>query len=218
MKTLPLTLLFSLTTFFNATPNHPIILLQTFGTAKQPGRIVAGNATERGITLQLAEHITAVMNQENDEIKLFTVNPAGNTKKDPLDVLNKINQINKAVVIQLTATNSKEAKPSCNLFFRCYNPLTDQMKRPVAPLAPVPLEDVYLLNFEQSKILSNKLTAALQSSANEFLKIAPTVGIPLANMRGIRHPVIQIEVSLNKNSQLEQIGNSIALGIKELLA
>ncbi len=216
-KIIPLFLALSFTTLHCTESEMPVLLLQTFGTNKHPGRTVAGDSTERSISLQLAEQISTQLTQNDTPVEVFIVNPAGQKKKDPLAVLNNINQINKAIVIQLTASSSKEVKPSCHLFFRCYNPLTDQIKRPLAPLTPVPLEDVYLLNFGQSKVLANTFATELRTHAEQFLDTKDPVGIPLANLRGIRHPVIQIEVALNKNSQLVQIGNSIALGLKKLL-
>lgn len=216
-KIIHLILTLALGTLHSTAPSQHLLLLQTFGTTKQPGRTVAGDTTERSITLQLAEHISSTLN-EGDETaaEAFIINPAGQKKKDPLEVLNKINQVRKATVIQITASQSKEVKPSCHLFFRCYNPLTDQIKRPLAPLTPIPLEDVYLLNFGQSKALANTLATALRTQANNFLDVKDPVGIPLAGARGIRHPVIQIEVSLNKNSSIFQIGNAIAQSIKKL--
>lgn len=216
LKVLTILLTLALGTLHSTASSQHLLLLQTFGTTKQPGRTIAGDTTERSITLQLAEHISSTLNEDETAAEVFIINPVGQKKKDPLDVLNKINQVHKATVIQITASQSKEMKPSCNLFFRCYNPLTDQIKRPLAPLTPIPLEDVYLLNFGQSKALANTLATALRTQASDFLDIKDPAGIPLAGARGIRHPVIQIEILLNKNSSIVQIGNAISQSIKNL--
>lgn len=192
----------------------PLLLLQTFGTKQHTGRTVAGG-TERGITIQLTEIINDVLANLEEPPQVFIINPVGDNKKKPLETLNKINQAKQAVVVQLTASQSLQAKPSCNIFYRCYNPLTDQIKRPYAPLTPIPLEDVYLLNFGQSKILAKSFNEYLKTT-NDFIDISEPIGIPLAGVRGIKHPMIQIEVNINKDTEITQLGTILAHALEKI--
>lgn len=197
-------------------PQLPFVLLQTFGTTHQTGRSVAGN-TERGITLQLAEHITTALNEGPEGIEAFIVNPAGRTKNSLIETFNKINHLSNAVVIRLTASQCATPKPTCFIFYRCYNPLTDQIKRPMAPLTPIPLEDVYLERFNASKTLAKALaTKALAEQQNVF-DIKTPAGIPLAAVRGIRHPVIQIEIQIDQQAHITHIGDLLTHCIKQII-
>ena len=207
---------------FLATPLYgfaelPFVLLQTFGTTHQPGRIVAGNS-ERGVTLQLAEHISTLINEGPEGIEALIVNPAGKNKNSSVETFNKINHLRHAVIIKLTASHSTKPKPSCAIFYRCYNPLTDQIKRPMAPLTPIPLEDVYLTSFNASKILAKKLSSHLLTVAQQIVDVKSPAGIPLANVRGIRHPVIHIEVHIDQAAQIAQLGDFLATSIKHMIA
>jgi hypothetical protein len=196
--------------------NAPLLLLQTFGSPDNPGRQVSGN-TERGVTIQLAEAIYDALADDENATRVFIINPDAKSKRrNNLESINKINQAQQAVVIQLSASKTTLAKPSCSIFYRCYNPLTDQIKRPVAPLTPIPFEDVYLINFNQSKALAKNLASNLQEAKND-LDINDPAGIPLTNIRGIRHQVVQIEISINKDSSFSQLGTIFADAIKKSL-
>lgn len=196
---------------------HPFVLLQTFGTTHHPGRIVAGNS-ERGITLQLAEHISTVINEGPEGVEALIVNPAGKNQNNLVETFNKINQLRHAVVIKLTACQNTKQKPSCSIFFRCYNPLTDQIKRPMAPLTPIPLEDVYLTSFNASKTLAKNLTSHMLAASQNVFDVKNSAGIPLANVRGIRHPVIHIEAHIDQAAQITQLGDFLADSIKQMIA
>jgi hypothetical protein len=200
---------------YTSAQTNELLLLQTFGTKKHTGRTVAGG-TERGITIQLSEIINDVLAELEKGPQTFIINPAGDKKRNPLEILNKINQAKQAIVLQLTATQSYQAKPSCDIFYRCYNPLTDQIKRPYAPLTAIPLENVYLLNFRQSKILATALYENLQAS-NDFIDIRQPIGIPLAGVRGIKHPMIQIELNINKDTQITQLGTILAHSLQKIV-
>ena len=194
--------------------SKPLLLLQTFGTTQHTGRAVAGG-TERGITIQLAEAINDALAEHEDAPQTYIINPAGN-KKNPFETLNKINQARQAVVVQLSASQQEQPKPSCNIFFRSYNALTDQIKRPYAPLTAVPLEEVYLLNFGQSKILAKKLNEHMQG-ARDFIDTQEPAGIPLAHARGIKHPMLQIEVNINKGTQITQLAAILAGALQKIV-
>ncbi|MBM3887257.1 hypothetical protein FJ364_04985 [Candidatus Dependentiae bacterium] len=193
-----------------------LLLFQTFGSTHHTGRNVAGS-TERGITIKLAEAIQDFLSEQEPALQTFIVNPAGNNKKNSLEMLNKINQAKKALVIQLTASHNHHAKPACNIFFRCYNPLTDQIKRPYAPLTPIPLEDVYLLYFNQSKKIAHAINTQLQS-AQDFIDTSQPIGIPLAHVRGIKHPLIQIEIKISQEANLTELSAVIARSLKQIIA
>lgn len=196
--------------------DHPLVLLQTFGSTKDTGRIIAGN-TERGVTLQLAEYINDALNESQDGIEALIINPAGKNKSSIIETFNKVNQLPRAVVFNLTASQSSSPKPCCCFFYRCYNPLTDQIKRPAAPLTPIPLEDVYLTSFNLSKNLAKNLTTNLVSQNHCNFDIKKSVGIPLSNVRGIRHPVVNIEIQIDQMSQITEIGTFLANSIKKML-
>lgn len=191
----------------------PLILIQTFGSPKITGRQLWNNS-ERGVTIKLAEAIQDALS-EQDNKRVFILNESSN--QNHLDTINKINQAHQAVLIQLTASKTLKRKPECSIFYRCYNPLTDQIKRPLAPLTPIPYEDVYLINFNQSKILAKSLFNNLENSSDYLDKTTP-VGLPLAKIRGIRHPAIQIEVSITKETSLEELGSILCDSITKSLA
>ena len=195
----------------------PFVLIQTFGTTQHPGRSIAGN-TERGITLQLAEHINTVINEGPEGIEALIINPAGHNKNSTVETFNKINHLRHAVVIKLTASQNTKAKPFCSIFYRCYNALTDQIKRPMAPLTPIPLEDVYLASFNASKILAKTLATNMLTTDQHSFDIKSPIGIPLANVRGIRHPVIQVEVQVDQIAQIIQLGDFLAHNIIKMIA
>lgn len=194
----------------------PILLLQTFGSPQQAGRNIGGQS-ERNITQQLADEISTQL-QEETTLETFIINPPVRAKKDPLEILGKINSMPKATVIQLSVSQTTTPKPVCNVFYRCYNPLTDQIKRPSAGITAIPLEEVYLLSFNQSKALAASLTTYLQQENHEAYEIRPAAGIPLANARGIRHPLIHIEIEVDKTTPLLSLSTSLAKSLKLLLS
>lgn len=214
-KTVKAIILIAIFSRLHAT-QHPLVLLQTFGSTKNTGRTIVTN-TERGVTLQLAEHINDALNQSQEDIEALIVNPAGKNKNTTIETFNKINQLPHAIVVKLTACQSNNPKPCCSVFYRCYNPLTDQIKRPMPPLTPIPLEEVYLTNFNTSKTLAKSLTSHLLAQNNTNFDIKKLAGIPLSNARGIRHPVIHIEVQIDQMSQITELGNFLANSIKQII-
>jgi hypothetical protein len=206
----------SLLVCFVQATEPPFLLLQIFGTEQRPGRTIAGN-TERDFTWHLAQEIKAAVNEDSQNINVLIVSNASLDQKAQLETINKINQLDTAIVVQLTASQSNKPQPSCNLFFRSYNPLTDQIKRPFAPLTPIPFEDAYLLCFGQSKVLAQSLAVHTREVAQDFLEIKDPVGVPLANLRGIKHPVIQIEIEVDQKSKRSQIGETLAQGLRKIL-
>lgn len=192
----------------------PLILLQAFGSQQSTGRKIADN-TERGVTLQLAEYLKNYL--EDNGIPSLIINPAGKAQRDTIDLLSKINQLKSAVAIQLSASSRPQPKAECSVFYRCYNPLTDQIKRPQVALSLIPLEEVYLGAFHQSKTLAKGLVKNLQHDAQALLTVQEAHGIPLTPVKGIRHPSIQIEIGVNKESPFPVIGEQLAQAIIKLV-
>jgi hypothetical protein len=193
---------------------EPVVLLRAFDDALGTGRSVAGKS-EREVTLQLAQAVAQLFDEDNDAPVTYLVNPAG-VKKNNLETLQKINQIGSAVAIQFTASSATVPKPKCSLFYRCYNPLTDQIKRPYTPLTPLPFEEVYLPSFGQSKVFASLLHEYFQDHHN-VVDVARPAGLPLAGVRGVRHPLVQIEITVNSLSQINELAGIIAPLIQKLV-
>lgn len=190
-------------------PNSPVILLQTFGTKKSPGRSLS-NTTERALTIKLAEKIQEEL-MANFNIKSFIINPSTHTKNQ-FASFNSINRIKNAVVIQFSITETTKHKPTCRLFYRCYNKLTDEIKRPSTQFETIPVEDIYLINFKQSKSYAKKIHTDLTKTNTELFETPSPLGIPLANINGVKHPVIWIEIESNDEKYL-QVATPLASAI-----
>lgn len=171
--------------------NQPVtLMINPAGDAQNAGRVV-GDCYERGLTLQFAEKLQKII-QQNSSIRVVLSRFAGEVI-EPLQVANFSNKLQSDMFVSFhfykTAKN-----PVINIYHYSKGGFEKQL---TDGLFMCPLDDAYLFNLTKSSLLADNIY-------NYFKKfncgsIEKPIGLPFAPLKGVVAPAIAVEIGLNKS-------------------
>jgi N-acetylmuramoyl-L-alanine amidase len=181
-------LILILITIFN---NLPItLMINPAGDAQHAGRVV-GDCYERGLTLQFAEKLQKII-QQNSPIRVVLSRFAGEVI-EPLQVANFSNKLQADMFVSFhfykTAKN-----PVINIYYYSKGGFENQL---TDGLFLCPLDDAYLFNLPKSQKLADDFYSYCKKF--NFGSLEKPIGLPFAPLKGVVAPAIAVEIGLNKS-------------------
>lgn len=171
--------------------NLPVtLMINPAGDAQNAGRVV-GDCYERGLTLQFAEKLQKII-QQNSSIRVVLSRFAGEVI-EPLQVANFSNKLQADMFVSFhfykTAKN-----PVINIYFYSKGGFENQL---TDGLFLCPLDDAYLFNLPKSRLLADNFYNYCKNF--NCGSIEKPIGLPFAPLKGLVAPAIAIEIGLNKS-------------------
>ena len=179
-----------------------ILVLDPAGDSKKTGRSI-GDSFERGITLQCAEKIKEVIEQQVDNVTVYITRLPGDVACE-FQNASFANRLSADLFMSINFCSTTESKPHLYLYQFSYgNDFTIIQQN----LSFIPYDQAHLKNKSESETVGSFLSNQL--SQQEYRGLYTLFGpfkLPIKPLMGVTSPCIAIEAELkNKNDWIHLI-------------
>ena len=188
-------------TLFNKTDRSTVItiMLDPAGDAQHAGRKL-DDSFERGITLQFAEQLKKILEEEHSNIRVVLTRFPGETL-EPLQNASFANRLRVDFYLSIHFYMEKSGPLTLSMYNLVTNPVTDLWQSYGSELALVQYDKIHKVNLKTTQKYTELMSKVLNGNdyKRTFVFKGP-IGIPFRPLVGINAPAIAIEAGLkNKN-------------------
>lgn len=188
------------------------IMLDPAGDAQTPGRVI-GESFERGITVQYAETIKALLEKNLSNVRVLLTRFPGETL-EPLQNAAFSNRLGADLFISIHFYQESEQPAQCSLFYYMSDPASDMWQKRQTPLSWQPYNKAHLAAIRQSAHYAALLYQALKPYYRRGLfKLNDVMGIPCRPLAGVQAPAIMCEIGLHTKDSWTFLTGPVAEGI-----
>lgn len=166
------------------------IMLDPAGDAQTTGRQL-DDAFERGITLQCAERLKSVLEEQFSNLRVIITRQPGEILQ-PLHNANFANRLDVDLFVTLHFYQEAATKPLLYLYHFSYG---DEFITKVQDLAFHPYDQAYLFNAQATHSMITNIQQRLAAYKKQFDCKGP-YKLPLKSLIGIKAPAIVVEAGL----------------------
>ena len=196
LKTTKLLLLFFYSISINAHNIPFTIMIDPAGDAKHAGRIIE-DSFERGVTLQIAEKLKQLIEQEAPNVRVILTRFPGEFL-EPLQNAHFANRLEIDFYISIHCYQEMGIKSACHLFYFLSNP-TDEWQQKSDSLHFQYYDKAHISNLKVSKKCAEFIKNSLdEKQYHALFEVKDVLGIPFKPLTGIVSPAVAIECSLPK--------------------
>lgn len=183
------------------------IMLDPAGDAQHPGRQL-DYAYERGITLQCAERLKSVLEEQFSNLRVIITRQPGETLQ-PLQNANFANRLDVNLFVTLHFYQEAATKPRLYLYHFSYG---DEAVTKMQDLAFYPYDQAYLFNAQATHTMITNIQQRLAAYKKQFDCKGP-YKLPLKPLIGIKAPAIVIEAGLKHKDDWVGLIEPLMMGI-----
>lgn len=200
--------------FSRAEPKRTItIMIDPAGDARYTGRKLEDNF-ERGVSLQIAEQLKRVIEQQFSHVKIISTRLPGQAAT-PLQYASFANRLNIDFYLSIHCYHEKETKPSLYVYQFSYG---DTFITKQFDLALIPYNQAHLVNSSRTNVYGQLLRNALASDAYANIYITKGIyKIPFKPLIGITAPAIALEIGLKNNDDWRDYIDPIAASLAPII-
>lgn len=172
------------------------LMIDPAGDAKHAGRII-DDSFERGVTLQIAEQLKHLIEQELPTVRVILTRFPGEFL-EPLQNAHFANRLEVDFYLSIHCYQEREIKSECHLFYFLGN-ITDEWQQRSTNLHFQYYDKAHIPQLKTSKKCARIIQEGLQEKAcQSFFGMKGILGIPFKPLIGILSPAVAIELSLPK--------------------
>lgn len=185
------------------------IMLDPAGDAKHTGRQLE-DSFERGITLQCAEQLKRVLEEQYPNIRVVLTRFPGETLQ-PLQNANFANRLQVDFYVSLQFYQEKGIKPQLHVYQFSYG---DDFITRTFDVAFYRYDQAYLQhNTATTNFAQQILNALQQKKYTKYFEVKGLFKLPFKPLIGIKAPAVAIEASLKTKQDWHQYIEPIVLGL-----
>jgi len=166
------------------------IMIDPAGDAKHVGRVI-DDTFERGITLQYAQRLKKIIEEENKNINIVIGRMPGEIL-DPLHVANYANRLDVDLFISINFYQSVNREASL-ILYQYIKEATDLWGVRYKPLSFVAFDHVHLISAVQSDCVRSLMFEYMKKKLSVKMISA---ALPFLRLKGIKAPSVGIEIGL----------------------
>ena len=198
-----------------ATNDQFTIMIDPAGDAKHTGRLIQ-DTLERGISLQCAEQLKAMLMQKFKNVRVILTRVPGETIQ-PLQNASFANRLGVDLYLSLYFYYEPETPAHVTLYYYLENPVTDAWHKPMN-LSFYQVNQAHLLNLKTTQAWGNMILDVLHNKTiSKFFKPRGCIGIPFTPLVGIKAPAIAVEVGLKNKQDWQQIIDPLVIAIERIM-
>jgi len=187
------------------------IMIDPAGDAHSTGRQL-DDAFERGITLQCAERLKAVLEEQNNNINVIITRQPGETLV-PLQNANFANRMDADLFLTIHFYQETATKPRLYLYHFSYG---DEAVAKMQDLAFYSYDQAYLACPQTTRHTINTIFGQLNRYKKQFDCKGP-YKLPLKSLIGIKAPAIVIEAGLKQKDDWLQLVDPLVVCLAEVI-
>lgn len=189
------------------------IMLDPAGDAQNTGRII-DDSFERTLTLQCAERLKMILEDEHSHIRVLVTREPGQSVQ-PLFNANYANRTGVDLYISISFYKDHGVKPSLYIYTFSNSPLIARINN---SLAFVPYDQAHTIHYNDTCRYSTLFKNALESDnyVNQF-DLKGIYAIPFKSLIGIQQPAIGLEIGLKTAASWTQYIEPIAFAVNPII-
>ncbi len=171
-------------------------MIDPAGDAKHAGRIIE-DSFERGVTLQVAEKLKQLIEQEQLNVRVILTRFPGEFL-EPLQNAHFANRLEVDFYISIHCYQESDIKSQCHLFYFLSNS-TDEWQQKTNNLHLQYYDKAHIQQVKTAKKCAEIIKTGLdEKQYNPLLEVKGILGIPFKPLIGISSPAVALELSLPK--------------------
>ncbi|MDP3788714.1 MAG: N-acetylmuramoyl-L-alanine amidase [Candidatus Chromulinivorax sp.] len=191
------------------------IMIDPAGDAKHTGRLIQ-DTLERGISLQCAEQLKAILTQKFKNIRVILTRVPGETIQ-PLQNASFANRLGVDLYVSLYFYHEPETPAHVTLYHYLENPISDLWHKPIN-LSLYQVNQAHLLNLKITQAWGKIILDVLRDKqCSKFFSPRGFFGIPFTPLLGIKAPAIAVEVGLKNKQDWQHIIDPLVIAIERIM-